>query len=87
MGRDRAPALDTIGRSASAGRSRNARWIVLETSVAARSMSRPMTNSTLITLIPKPLVDSMVRMPSMPFSTCSIGSVIVVSTVSGLAPA
>jgi hypothetical protein len=49
-------------------------------------MSLPASNSTLMELWPKALVESMLRIPSMPLSTCSRGSVMVASTVSGLAP-
>ena len=80
------PALVTIGFSASGGSSPRACWTAFETSVAARSMSRPALNSTLTEPMLKAEVEVMVRTPSMPFRTCSIGSTMVASMVSGLAP-
>ena len=86
IGRVSAPALLTMGRSASAGSRPSAVCTALLTSVAAASMSRPGRNSTVIVLPPKELTEVMSRMPSMPFRRCSIGSVTVASTVCGLAP-
>jgi hypothetical protein len=80
------PALVTTGFSASGGRSPSACWTAFDTSVAARSMSRPALSSTLIEPMLKAEVEVMVRMPSIPLSTCSIGSTMVASMVSGLAP-
>ena len=81
-----APAFRTTGRFAASGSRPTARCTAFPTSVAATSRSRPASNSTSMELTPKALVDVIVSMPSIPFSSSSMGSVIVASMVSGLAP-
>ena len=80
-------AFVMMGRWTPSGSWPSTRCSAFDTSVDARSISRPASNWMLMKLIPNALVDSRLWMSSTVFSTCSSGSVTMASTVSGLAPA
>ena len=80
-----ASALETTGgESRSDGRERTACETLSRTSFAAASRSIPNSNSTLILLVPLLLDEVIFRIPAMPLIAFSSGSVICVSTMSGL---
>ena len=86
MGEAFASAFDTIGGSASGG-SRRCAWETLSrTSFAAASRSVPSSNSTVILLRPGALVLDKDRIPAIPLSDSSSGSVSCDSITSALAP-
>ena len=76
----------TSGGSASSGSAPSTRDTRSRTSLAALSISRDSSNSTLILERPSRLLERMVLIPSMPAMASSIGCVILVSTTAAEAP-
>ena len=81
-----ASLLTMRGSSASSGSLPRTRPTAARTSFAASSMSRPVTNSTVVWLRPCRLSEVMLRMPLIEATAPSTGSVMSVSTISGAAP-
>jgi hypothetical protein len=79
--------VTTGGASMSCGRERTAPDTLSRTSFAAASRSASRLNSTVMLLDPWLLPDEMFRIPGIPLSAFSSGSVICDSTTSALAPA
>ncbi len=79
-------SLETTGGSTSVGSEASASATLSRTSCAARSMSRPSSNSTDMFETPRAEVDVMCLIPSIEESSFSITSVTADSTTSGLAP-
>ena len=70
----------------SCGNERCARSRAACTSTAAASMSRPSSNSSVSEVLPKPLLELMVRSPGTVWNCFSKGSATDVAMVSGFAP-
>ena len=79
--------LTTGGASISCGKFRTACATLSRTSFAAASKFSPTLNSTVILLRPTWLDEVIERIPGIPFTAFSIGSVTWLSIISLLAPA
>jgi len=81
-----ASLLTTCGSSASSGSSPRTRPTASRTSLAATSISTPVSNSMVTRERPWRLSDAMVRIPAIDATAPSTASVMSVSITSGAAP-